>query len=341
LLQSFLVEPGKIELRKVGVPRPARGELLVRVRAALTCGTDLKAFARGHPVIPMPGPFGHEFAGTVAAAGRGVSAFREGDEVMAVHSAPCLKCRYCRKGLHNLCENIMETKVLGAFAEYMLLPANIVSQNVFLKPRGLPFEEAALLEPLSCVVHGVAPLGVRKGETALVVGAGPIGLLHYCLLSLKGVKAAVADINKARLRTARSFAGRGGVMDSSSKGMDALAAEFTGGMGFDYVFECTGRPEVWESAVGFLRRGGALVLFGGCPRGTRVSYDTYRLHYDEITLRGVFHYRPEDVREAYEILRRGRLRPARFISGSYPLRKIQKAFERLSEGKGVKYAIVP
>lgn len=340
MLQGFLVEPGRIELRKVKTPGPSKGELLVKVRAALTCGTDLKAFARGHPVIPMPGPFGHEFSGTVAAAGRGVTAFREGDEVMAVHSAPCLKCPYCRKGLHNLCENIMETKVLGAFAEYVLLPAHIVGQNVFLKPGGLSFEEAALLEPLSCVVHGVSPLGVRRGDTALVVGAGPIGLLHLCLLRLKGVKTAISDINGERLRTARKFT-RSGVMDPSKKDMESQAAGFTGGMGFDYVFECTGRPEVWESAVGYLRRGGTLVLFGGCPPGTRVSYDAHRLHYDEITLRGTFHYRPDDVREAYEMLRRGRLESSRFISGSYPLQKMQKAFERLSGGKGVKYAIVP
>ena len=339
MLQSFLVAPGRIELREVKTPRPARGEVLLKVAAALTCGTDLKAFVRGHPVIPMPGPFGHEFSGTVAAAGKGVKAFREGDEVMAVHSAPCLKCPYCQRGLHNLCENIMETKVLGAFAEYVLLPEHVVRQNAFLKPLGLPFEEAALLEPLACVVHGVSGLALEKGQSALVIGAGPIGLLHAALLSAKGLGAAVSDISKERLRAARAFAKR--VVDPTKEAMDPSVRRFTGGVGFDYVFECTGRPEVWESAAGYLRRGGVLVLFGGCPRGTKVTYDTYRLHYDEITLRGVFHYRPADVREAYEMLRGGRLKTARFISASYPLRKIGKAFERLAKGKGIKYALIP
>jgi L-iditol 2-dehydrogenase len=342
LLQGLLVAPGKIALREVKRPRPAKGELLVRVDAALTCGTDLKAFVRGHPVIPMPGPFGHEFAGTVAAAGKGVKGFREGDRIMAVHSAPCLKCGYCRKGLHNLCENIMEDKVLGAFSEYLLLPPHIVGQNVFLKPRSLPFEEAALLEPLSCVVHGVSPLGIRGDEAVLVMGAGPIGLLHLMLLkALTRGRAlvAVADPNRHRLRHARAL-GADRAADPSKEGFQRAMGKFAP-MGFDYVFECTGRPEVWERSVSYLRRGGTLVLFGGCPAGTTVTYDTRRLHYDEITLRGCFHYTPADVRSAHELLRSGRLKTARLISGSYRLKDIRKAFDNLARGKGIKYAIIP
>lgn len=342
MLQGVLLAPGKIALREVRRPEPAKGELLVKVEAALTCGTDLKAFLRGHPVIPMPGPFGHEFSGTVAAAGKGARGFREGDEVMAVHSAPCLKCGYCKKGLHNLCENIMTTKVLGAFAQYVLLPPHIVGQNVFLKPRALPFEEAALLEPLSCVVHGVSPLGIKGGDSALVMGAGPIGLLHLMLLkALTRGKAlvAVADLNRHRLRHARSL-GADRTMDSSREDFRRAMEKFAP-MGFDYAFECTGRPEVWERSVSYLRRGGTLVLFGGCPAGTTVTYDTRRLHYDEITLRGCFHYTPADVKSAHELLRSGRLKTARLISGSYPLKRIQKAFDNLAKGKGIKYAIIP
>lgn len=341
MLQCLLVEPRRIELREVDTPSPSEGELLVKIKAALTCGTDLKAYMRGHPVIPMPGPFGHEFSGTVAAAGKGVKGFREGDEVMAVHSAPCLSCAYCKRGLHNLCENIMRTKALGAFAEYLLLPSHVVRQNAFPKPQGLPFEEAALLEPLSCVVHGMAPLGIKEGVTALIMGAGPIGLMHLMLLREKGVRAAVADMNRQRLERARAL-GAENAIDPSERDLADASREWTpGGMGFDYVFECTGRPEVWEASAGYLRRGGTLVLFGGCPEGTRVTYDTHRLHYDEITLRGVFHYGPADVREAREALLGGRLNASGLISGSYPLREIAKAFEKLAEGEGIKYAVIP
>ncbi|MBI4691237.1 MAG: alcohol dehydrogenase catalytic domain-containing protein, partial [Nitrospirae bacterium] len=146
-----LLSPGKLELHEIETPKPVRGEILIKVKAALTCGTDLKAFSRGHHVVPMPGVFGHEFSGIIAGVGRGVKRFKEGDKIMAVHSAPCLRCPYCKKRLYNLCEKIMETKVLGAFAEYILLPEHIVRQNAFYKPKNLTFEEAAFLEPLSCV----------------------------------------------------------------------------------------------------------------------------------------------------------------------------------------------
>jgi L-iditol 2-dehydrogenase len=338
LLANILVEPGRIELRQIEIPKPSRGEILVRIKAALTCGTDLKAFRRGHPVIPMPGVFGHEFSGIVAAAGKGVKRFREGDGIMAVHSAPCLECGYCRKRLYNLCEKIMPTKILGAFAEYILLPSHIVKQNVFRKPEGLPFEEAAFLEPLSCVVHGLEPVSLKKDDHALVIGAGPIGLLHLLLLKNMGVKVSVADKHDRKLRIAKEL---GAHSVSKADRIDALKKRDGNGIGFDYVFECTGMPEVWESSVNYVRRGGTVVLFGGCKAETTVTYDAGKLHYDEITLRGVFHYTPPDVKKAYALLCGGRLGISRLISGRYPLRQTQKAFDKLSKGIGIKYAIIP
>ncbi len=341
MLRALLVEPGKVVLAETGTPRPGKGELLVRIKAALTCGTDLKAFVRGHPLIPMPGPFGHEFSGVAAGTGRGVKGFKEGDEIMSVHSAPCLRCGYCKRNLHNLCEDIMRSKVMGAFAEYILLPAHIVRQNAFRKPKKLSFEEAAFLEPLACVVHGVEPLGIKRGEAALVIGSGPIGLLHAMLIKQKGALVAAADINAARLRKAKRLGADRAVDVSKEDLAGALAGLTPGGMGFDYVFECTGRPEVWESSAAYLRRGGTLVLFGGCPPGTRVTFDARRLHYDEITLKGDFHYTPEDVRRAYGLLAGGKLDVRELISGRYSLRNLKKAFDKLAEGRGIKYAIVP
>lgn len=341
LLQALLVEPGKVVLAETGTPRPGKGELLVGIKAALSCGTDLKAFVRGHPMIPMPGPFGHEFSGVAAGVGKGVKGFKEGDEIMSVHSAPCLRCGYCKKKLHNLCEEIMGSKVMGAFAEYILLPSHIVRQNAFRKPKKLSFEEAAFLEPLACVAHGVEPLEIRRGEAALVIGAGPIGLLHAMLIKHKGALVAAVDINAARLAKAKLL-GADLVVDASRDDIAGALSELTpGGMGFDYVFECTGRPEVWESSAAYLRRGGTLVLFGGCPPGKRVAFDTQRLHYDEITLRGSFHYTPEDVRRAYGLLAGGKLDVRKLISGRYGLRNLKKAFDDLAEGRGIKYAVVP
>lgn len=336
MLSAFLDAPGRISLREVRTPSPSAGELLIKIKAALTCGTDLKAYLRGHPVIPMPGAFGHEFSGIIEAKGRGAP-FKEGDEVMSVHSAPCLKCIYCKKGLYNLCENIMSTKVLGAFSEYILLPRHIVRQNVYPKPRSITFEEAAFLEPLACVVHGISTLPLKKAEKALIIGAGPIGLLHLVLLKTKGLKTSVCDINPERLKTAK---GLGASNVFAPDAIEEMTKKDTL-IGYDYIFECTGRAEVWQSSINYLRRGGMLVLFGGCASGTKVTYDAGRLHYDEITLRGVFHFTPSDVKEAWRLLSEKEVMISGLISGSYPLKDIEDAFRRLKNGEGIKYAIKP
>jgi len=338
LLTSLLVKPGKIELREVKTLKPSKGEVLVKIKTALTCGTDLKAFLRGHPMIPMPGVFGHEFSGVVAEVGKGVQRFKKGDEIMAVHSAPCLECKYCKKRSYNLCEKIMWTKVLGAFAEYILLPPHVVRHNAFHKPKNITFEEASFLEPLSCVVHGIEPLDIKKGDSVLVIGAGSIGLLHLLCLKAKGAIVAATDINAEKLKIAKKLDAD---FTFKPETIETNLKKIASGIGFDYVFECTGTPEVWDASVNYVRRGGTVILFGGCKSGTAVTYDTGRLHYDEITLKGVFHYTPADVRKAYEILCDGKLGISRLISGSYPLRHIDKAFNKLAKGKGIKYAIIP
>lgn len=338
MLTNILIKPGKIELREIKIPRPSTGELLIQIKAALTCGTDLKAFQRGHHVIPMPGVFGHEFSGIVEAVGKGVKVFKEGDPIMAVHSAPCQTCRYCKKRAYNLCGNIMNTKVLGAFSEYILLPAHIVRQNVFHKPRNISFEEAAFLEPLSCVVHSMSSLTIKKDENALVIGAGPIGLLHLLLLKEKGAIVSISDIHTNRLKKAKDF--NADFVFKPGK-IHTIIKNATENLGFDYVFECTGLHSVWKSTINYVRRGGTVVLFGGCKSGTTVTYDTGRIHYDEITLKGVFHFTPFDVKKAYKLLCNGRLGVSRLISGRYPLTKIKKAFDKLTKGEGIKYAIIP
>ncbi len=335
---SFLIRPGKIELLKTKIPKASEGEILVKIKAALTCGTDLKAFSRGHHVIPMPGVFGHEFSGIVADAGKGVRKFKRGDEIMAVHSAPCLKCRYCKKGLCNLCEKIMDTKVLGAFAEYILLPSHIVKQNVFHKPRNLTFKEAAFLEPLSCVVHGMQELKIKERDKALIIGAGPIGLLHLLLLKNKGADVIITGLEKKRLALAKKLGAS--VAVTPDKLANAIN-KFTAGLGVDYVFECTGQPDIWQSSVNYVRRGGTVILFGGCKSGTTVTYDTGRLHYDELTLKGVFHFTPADVRLAYSLLKGRKIKVSKLITGEYQLKDTEKAFLKLTKGEGIKYAIIP
>ena len=329
----FLEAPGRIALRETDIPEPGPGELLVRVKAATTCGTDLKAYRRGHPKIPMPGPFGHEYAGVVERAGEGAP-FREGEAVMGVHSAPCQRCFWCLRGQENLCDSIMETMVLGSFAETLLIPERVARLNVFEKPASLPFARAALLEPLASVAQGVLELrraGVLPdAESALVIGPGAIGLMWLVALRAEGVAdVTVAGRNPERLAVAESLGAR----------IEKASAIPPRDPGYDLVVEATGQVAVWESSVVHARRGGTVVLFGGPPGGTRAAFDTHRLHYDQVSLLSPFHFGTAAVRLAREWLLAHDLSP--LVTAERPLEEAEAVFADLEAGRGIKYAFVP
>lgn len=341
MLAAVLIKPGHLELQEVERPEAGPGEIVLKVEAALTCGTDIKAFRRGHPKMPMPTLFGHEFSGTVAEAGPEVKLFKVGDPVMSVHSAPCNTCFYCKKGQQNLCDSVMNTKVLGAYAECIKLPRHIVEQNAFIKPSNISFSEAAILEPLACVVYGLEQFSITGDDVVAVLGAGPIGLLQVAALKAFGIKNVIlCGRHKNRLDTGLSL-GADKIIDvDKSDPVKGILAE-TDGRGADLVIESTGMPDVWESTLSMVRKGGNILLFGGCPEGSRACFDTKQLHYDEITLKGVFHFTPAAVRKAYEILSSGKINVKPLITAELPLRELPKAFELLMKGEGIKYALIP
>jgi L-iditol 2-dehydrogenase len=335
---AYLVEPGRVELRRVPVPRPATGQVVVRIERALAGGTDRKAFARGHPQIPMPGPFGHRYAGTVAALGPEAPPFAIGQPVMGVHSAPCLACDWCRKGRWNLCPDVMKEKVLGAFAQFLCVPAPVARQNLFARPPQLSPEHAALLEPLACVVHGLEVVDWRGVERVLVLGLGVMGLLFAQLLPryTSAVRLG-AGRRPSSLELGRRF-GLHPVWDVQQK---PLAEQFPPSERFDCIIECTGRLEGWQQAFDRTAPGGQVLLFGGLPRGTVFPVDSYRLHYEEIRVLGSFHFSPCDVAQAGDYLLGGELELDPLISGCLPLAELPEALQRLSEGKAMQYAIDP
>ena len=330
----ILDEPGSLALSRVPIPEPATGEILIQVKAATTCGTDLKAYTRGHPQIPMPGVFGHEYSGVVAAVGE-EAPFAVGDAVMGVHSAPCQTCAWCVRGQENLCESIMATKVLGSYAEYLLIPERIARVNVFPKPASLSFEQASLLEPLSCVAQALELLKIDSSDRVLVIGPGAIGLMFVAALRHLGVDEVVlAGRNRARLKVGEQL----GATTTSLTPQPPLPK---GEGEFDLVIECTGSVEVWERSVSFARRGGTVVLFGGCPAGSTASFDTRHLHYDQITLLSPFHFGTSAVRTARRWLLDPRFDLSPLLSGSRTLEEGVQVFEDLKAGVGIKYVFQP
>jgi L-iditol 2-dehydrogenase len=341
MLACVLVEPGRIELRELPRPVPGPDEIVVRVRSALTCGTDVKAFARGHPKFPMPTRFGHEFSGEVAAVGSQVPNWRAGDAVMATPTAPCGGCYYCERRQENLCETVMNTMVLGAYAEYIKLPARIIRTNLYPKPAAISFAAAALLEPLSCVMHGLESLVLDSDDVVLLIGAGAISLLHLLALRAMGLRrVAVVGRSEERAAHARQL-GADAVFTGGIETATEAVREYTAGRGADVVIECTGQVAVWESAPSFARRGGTVVLFGGCPPGTQVRFDTQRLHYDQLRIFSPFHLTPRAVRTAYELLTGSGFSGEALITGTYPLGDLPLALAAHQQGRGVKFAVQP
>lgn len=339
MLRAELIRPGVLEMREVATPVPGPGELVVRVEAALTCGTDLKTYRRGHPKIPLPAPFGHEFAGRVAAVGDGIEGFHEGDAIAAVPTAPCGTCRLCVRGRENLCPDAVGRITLGAFGEYMRLPAHLVSQgNVLHRPAQLAPERAAALEPLSCVVHGVSRVALDRAETIVILGDGPIALLFVQFARAGGSRIVLVGRHETRLDAARRF-GAETILSPSDDPRDAVRDHLGGGA--DLVIECVGDPLLWEAAHALASPGGEVLLYGGCAAGTSATFDTGRLHYDEVDLKGAFHYTRADVRKAFGLLASENVDVAPLITHVRPLSALEQALALVVTREAIKVAVLP
>ncbi len=337
--QAILSAPKTLSWHDEPTPQPEAGEVIVKIRAALTCGTDLKTYRRGHPKLGF-GPFGHEASGDVIAVGSEVSGVQPGDAVMWVQSAPCGTCAACVAGCENLCEHLSDSMALGAYADFIRLPAHVVARNLFLKPHALSYIEAAFLEPFSCVVHGWNVLQRANARwpqpnNLAIVGAGSIGLLHLVYACHAGIPTTVFARHSDRLRLARSLGAAATVVAD----FDSLPEDSTSA--FAAVIESAGTAEAWQEAVRLVAPGGRVLYFSGLPRGAHVPLDATRTHYDELTLLGSFHFTPADVREARDLLVTGIVPARELISGILPLSALAQAFEQLDSRGGLKYALIP
>jgi len=331
-----------LRIEEIETPEVGAGEILVKVKAATTCGTDLKIFQRGYVegVIKLPTVFGHEWAGDVVDVGEGVSWLRNGMRVRAGNSSPCLRCRMCQKEKYNLCEDMMW--LWGAYAEYIKVPSRIVMLNTQEIPPHMTYEEAAVTEPLACVLHGIEEARVKLGDTIAIIGAGPIGLLH--LLSVKKLGASrviISDTVDERLQLAEEI-GADETINAKNKDTVKETKRLTDGFGADIVIEAIGLPATWEQALKMVRKGGTVLEFGGCPPGTEIRVSTEQLHYGETTIRGAFHTTPAHFKKALNLIASGTINVKPLITRKMRLDQIKEAFETLSTSKtDIKIAIQP
>lgn len=336
-------KPGVVEYKQVKIPEIKPDEVLVRVKKALTCGTDIKTFKRGHPVLikTVPSGFGHEFSGIIEKIGSNVTNFQEGQRVVAANSAPCGECFYCLKENYNLCENL--NLLNGAFAEYITIPSQIVKHNLLTIPDHVSFEQAAFTEPLANVVHGVERSEIKPGDTVGVLGLGPIGLMFVRLAKLKGARVIAIGRNPLKLRLAKEFGGADEIVNlyETSNPEKTIKDLTDQGKGLDIVIEAVGLPELWEKVMTLTRRGGTVHLFGGCKAGSKISLDTTRIHYDEIKIISIFHHTPRHIREALQLICDGKIDVEQLITQRLPLSELKKAIKLHTEGKAIKIALEP
>jgi len=322
---------GKEEIRvELVLPQPLQpGEVRIGIEAALTCGTDLKVFKRGYHarmLIP-PTRFGHEFAGLISEVAPDVGGWRVGDRVAVANSAPCGQCFYCRNQQENLCDDLLFLN--GGYARSIVVPGRIVQKNLLrLKPE-TDFCDAALVEPLACVVQGVEDAQLRAGQRVLVIGAGPIGLMFVALARHLGCEVTVVGRGKKRLETAQRL-GAHLILNVSEQ--SGLQAAMPPGTTFDVAIEAVGKPETWEAAVRLVRKGGTVNLFGGCPSGTAVSLDTGLIHYSNLTLVASFHHTPRTIRRALKFIEAGVVRSDDFVDGECSLTELPMLFRSMATG---------
>ena len=339
---AILNAPNQIALETTGDPTLSPGDLLIRVRAATVCGTDIRIF-RGRKTMGVryPSILGHEFAGEIVDTGSRVE-FSVGDRVGLCPAIPCGHCYRCKRGAENLCVEGMNFgyEIDGGFAEYVRVPSKAVEiGNVRELPQTMSFGEAALVEPLSCVLNGQEKVNVGFADVVVVIGAGPIGLMHVLLAKLRGaLKIIVSDPNERRREAALRFGANVAVNPMTDDVTARVRAE-TDGRGADVVLCAIGVPALVRQATDLVAHGGRVSLFAGFSKGDTSEMDINGIHYNEITVTGAFGLSRRNFDTAFDMVASGRLDVAPLITDTYALCDVARAFEVAESGSAIKVAI--
>jgi L-iditol 2-dehydrogenase len=332
-------EDVRIEAVKPSALKP--GEVRIQIEAALTCGTDLKVFRRGYhaKMIVPPAVFGHELSGVISEVGNKAAklGWKNGDRVVVANSAPCGDCFHCQVGQENLCDDLLFLN--GAYAESIVIPERIVQKNLLRLKSQTAFRDAALVEPLACVVKGVEDVKLRAGQHVLILGAGPIGLMFVALAKHLGCDVTVAGRRAGRLAVAKKL-GAHRVIDVGDGAELVKKIRAATSREFDIVIEAVGKPEVWEACVQLARKGGTINFFGGCPAGTTIKLDATLIHYSDLTMLASFHHTPRTIRRALEFIESGVIRAKDFVDGECSLGALPELLKSMTMGNRVVKTLV-
>lgn len=340
---AVLQAPNVLRLADMATPEAAPGELILRVRAATVCGTDLRILSgRKTKGVRFPSVIGHEFAGEVVQAGAGVTQFKVGDRVCMDPVIPCRACAYCKSGRENVCVNrqAMGYEFDGAFAEYIRIPAiALESGNVFHMPKGMSFEAAALAEPLACCINGQRNAQVGMGDSVVILGAGPIGLMHAALARAAGARQVIVSEPNAARRQAAADRGVTHVFDPTGGSLVDFVKAHTDGLGADVVILAIGVPQLANEALTLVRRGGRVNLFAGFSAGDTSTIDVNLIHYGELIVTGASALSRRDYELALHMLASGQIDAGSLITHRYEVADSLAAFDEAGSGRALKVAI--
>jgi len=336
-----------IRIEDVHRPRPGAGEALLRIRAAGICGTDLRIFANGHHRIP-PGArriLGHELAGEIVEVGPGVSGLQPGMRVGVAPNVGCGACAQCVSGWTNLCPDYTAFGIGldGGFAEYMLITADAIRQgNVMTIPENIPYSSAALAEPLSCCYNGQEAVGLGRDDVVLIIGAGPIGLMHALLARLSGARVViVSEVSEARLQQAAAC-GVDILVNPERKDLNRAVMEASRGQGASVVIVAAAAPRAQEQALELAGRQGRINFFGGLPKDRPwIQINSNLIHYKQLVVTGTTGSNVRQYRSTLNLIIQGRVQMGPLVSARLPLDRLHEGIERSRTGQELRIVVEP
>lgn len=337
--RAVLYNPEELKIEECEIPKINDNEVLLKNKISTTCGTDVKIYKRGYPLLTPPHPFGHELSGEIIEVGNNVKDFKVGDRVAIHNTAPCNTCYYCKRGQPSLCESLVFNR--GTYAEFVKIPKEIVKQNMFVLPEGMSHKQASLMEPLSCAVYGIEQVSIHQGDVVIVNGAGPIGLMFIRLAYLRGASVIATDLSDYRLSIAKKMGAVKVVnMTTLEHPIEHMRTLVNDGIGADVVIEATGLISIWEDSISMVRKGGEVLLFGGTKKDSQLHVDATLLHYQQINIKGVFHTTPLCVESAFRLLKENVINADDYIQNEYSIDNLEDAIIEHAQQKVIKNCIV-